>query len=311
MASKHEREQEPASEIAVDDAVHERKRAKQTKLEDELKACRNELTRFIAEKKCAPIMVRLAWHDSGTYDKDVSEWPKCGGANGSIRFEPEIKHGANAGLVKAVGLLEPIKKKYPQVSYADLYQMASAAGIEVCDGPKIPLVYGRIDVADADGCPPEHRLPAAKAPFPDDTKTPAEHLRKVFYRMNLTDKDIVALSGAHTIGRAFKGRSGLGSESTAYTENVDEGVTPGGTSWTKQWLQFDNSYFVEAKEKTDKDLLVLDTDACLFEDKEFRNFAVRYAEDQGAFFKDYAESHKKLSELGVKWIEGGPISINE
>ena len=47
-----------------------------------------------------PIMVRLAWHDSGTYDKEISEWPACGGANGSIRFEPEINHGANAGLSK-------------------------------------------------------------------------------------------------------------------------------------------------------------------------------------------------------------------
>ena len=30
----------------------------------------------------------------------ISEWPACGGANGSIRFEPEINHGANAGLSK-------------------------------------------------------------------------------------------------------------------------------------------------------------------------------------------------------------------
>lgn len=31
-----------------------------------------------------PICIRLAWHDSGTYDKDTGDenWPKCGGANG-------------------------------------------------------------------------------------------------------------------------------------------------------------------------------------------------------------------------------------
>ncbi len=28
-------------------------------------------------------MVRLAWHDAGTFDKDIkAEWPKMGGANG-------------------------------------------------------------------------------------------------------------------------------------------------------------------------------------------------------------------------------------
>jgi L-ascorbate peroxidase len=37
--------------------------------------------------------------------------PQRGGANGSIRFDPELKHGANAGLGIAVKLLEPIKKK--------------------------------------------------------------------------------------------------------------------------------------------------------------------------------------------------------
>ena len=43
------------------------------------------------------VQVRLGWHDSGTYDKNMAEWPKCGGANGSLRFEVELKHGANAG----------------------------------------------------------------------------------------------------------------------------------------------------------------------------------------------------------------------
>lgn len=41
--------------------------------------------------------VRLGWHDAGTYDKNISEWPQCGGANGSLRFEIELKHAANAG----------------------------------------------------------------------------------------------------------------------------------------------------------------------------------------------------------------------
>ena len=28
-----------------------------------------------------------AWHDSGTFDKNIRAWPACGGANGSIRFD--------------------------------------------------------------------------------------------------------------------------------------------------------------------------------------------------------------------------------
>jgi L-ascorbate peroxidase len=43
--------------------------------------------------------VRLGWHDSGTYDRNIKEWPQRGGANGSLRFDAELKHGANAGTV--------------------------------------------------------------------------------------------------------------------------------------------------------------------------------------------------------------------
>eukprot|EP00429_Kryptoperidinium_foliaceum_P075116 CAMPEP_0176213160 /NCGR_PEP_ID=MMETSP0121_2-20121125/15516_1 /TAXON_ID=160619 /ORGANISM="Kryptoperidinium foliaceum, Strain CCMP 1326" /LENGTH=40 /DNA_ID= /DNA_START= /DNA_END= /DNA_ORIENTATION= len=36
---------------------------------EEYAKCKQELLKFISERNCAPIMVRLAWHDSGNYDK--------------------------------------------------------------------------------------------------------------------------------------------------------------------------------------------------------------------------------------------------
>jgi L-ascorbate peroxidase len=96
---------------------------------------------IIDEKNCNPLFVRLAWHDSGTYDDSLKdqEWPKAGGAIGSIRFKPEIQHGANAGLASAVELLEPVKAKFPDMSYSDIFQMASARSIELAGGPKIDM----------------------------------------------------------------------------------------------------------------------------------------------------------------------------
>lgn len=53
-----------------------------------------------------PVLVRLAWHASGTYDAET----KTGGSNGAtMRFAPEGDHGANAGLKAARDFLEPIK----------------------------------------------------------------------------------------------------------------------------------------------------------------------------------------------------------
>ena len=41
-----------------------------------------------------------------------------------------------------------------------------------------------------------------------------------------------------------------------------------------------------------------------------RPYAEKYADDQDAFFKDYAAAHKKLSENGASWVEGGPVSLD-
>jgi Peroxidase len=97
---------------------------------------------IIDEKNCNPVFVRLAWHDSGTHDASITDpWPAAGGAIGSIRFKPEIVHGANAGLAGAVALLEPVKEAFPEMSYADIFQMASARSIELAGGPKIDMKY--------------------------------------------------------------------------------------------------------------------------------------------------------------------------
>ncbi|KAG7579381.1 hem peroxidase [Arabidopsis thaliana x Arabidopsis arenosa] len=233
----------------------------------EIDKARRELRALIAKKNCAPIMLRLAWHDAGTYDAES----KTGGPNGSIRNEEEYSHGANSGLKIALDLCEEVKTKHPKISYADLYQLAGVVAVEVTGGPDISFVPGR---KDSNSCTDEGRLPDANQGF--------KHLKDVFYRMGLSDKDIVALSGAHTLGRAHPERSGFDGP------------------WTQDPLKFDNSYFVELLkgEEYSEGLLKLSTDETLLDVPEFRRYVELYAKDEDAFFRDYAESHKKLSELG-------------
>nr|CAB3450029.1 unnamed protein product [Digitaria exilis] len=201
----------------------------------ELKSAREDIKDLLKTTYCHPILVRLGWHDSGTYDKNIEEWPQRGGADGSLRFEPELNHGANA----------------------DLFQLASATAIEEAGGPKIPMKYGRVDVTAPEQCPPEGRLPDA------GPRDPAEHLREVFYRMGLDDKDMKFLSQ------------------------------------------------LPSEEQKEQDLLVLPTDAALFEDPSFKVYAEKYAEDQEAFFKDYAEAHAKLSNLGAKFDPPEGFSLDD
>ena len=41
----------------------------------EYKACYEELKEVVDKGNCAPIMVRLAWHDSGTFDASKASMP--------------------------------------------------------------------------------------------------------------------------------------------------------------------------------------------------------------------------------------------
>jgi L-ascorbate peroxidase len=228
--------------------------------------CRRKLRGMMAEKNCAPIMVRIAWHSAGTFDCAS----KTGGPFGTMRFEAELAHGANAGLDVAIRLLEPIRQQFPTISVADFHQLAGVVAVEVTGGPEVPFHPGREDKPEP---PPEGRLPDANLGCP--------HLRDVFVKqMGLTDKDIVVLSGAHTIGKAHKDRSGF------------EGP------WTSNPLIFDNSYFKELLSEDKEGLLKLATDKALVDDPVFRPLVEKYAADEDAFFEDYAEAHLKLSELG-------------
>lgn len=75
----------------------------------------NEIAKRLEEKddyddgSYGPVLVRLAWHASGTYDVETG----TGGSNGAtMRFQPEGDHGANAGLKAARDFLEPVKGEF-------------------------------------------------------------------------------------------------------------------------------------------------------------------------------------------------------
>jgi len=74
-----------------------------------------------------PVFLRLAWHASGTYDKNA----KNGGSNfATMRFKPEAGSDANAGLGIARERLNRVKDKFPDISYGDLWTLAGVAAIQ-------------------------------------------------------------------------------------------------------------------------------------------------------------------------------------
>ena len=256
-----------------------------------------DLSDLVAKCECSPILVRLAWHDSGTYSKKDG----TGGSRGAQRFPTgESAHGANAGLAIARGLLQPFKEQHPHVSYADLWALAAVIAIRHTGGPSIPFAAGRKDISAAvEGMAPG-RLP--------DGDKDATHIRSIFYRMGLNDEDIVALSGAHTIGRCHSDRSGFDGP------------------WTHSPLRFDNSYFslllgCEWQRTTTKttgkpqmtckahpDIMMLTTDHALAMDAAFRPIAERFAKDEGAFHSAFSSAFRRLLENGHSGLV--PVAVH-
>ena len=152
-----------------------------------------------------PLLIRLAWHASGTYDAKS----KTGGSEGAtMRFQPEAGHGANAGLLEARKRLDKIAAKHPGLSISDLWIFASYVAIEDMGGPKISFSPGRQDKPNGEYCTPNGRLPDADgrpAGGPITKPTTIAHIRDIFYRMGFNDQEIVALLGAHALGRCHTG----------------------------------------------------------------------------------------------------------
>jgi len=131
------------------------------KREEELRAAiRNILENYdYDDGSIGPVLVRLAWHASGTYcDKT-----KTGGCTGAtMRFAPEKTDDANAGLEHARAFLEPIKEQFPDVSWSDLWVFAGLVALEEMQGPHIRMRWGRRDEDErTDKIPPNGRLPDA------------------------------------------------------------------------------------------------------------------------------------------------------
>ena len=77
----------------------------------------------------------------------------------------------------------------------------SVVAIKTMGGPTIPWSSGHVDALDATAVTPDGRLPNADSGPPGADPSDAAHLRTIFNRMGFDDQEIVALSGAHALGR--------------------------------------------------------------------------------------------------------------
>lgn len=220
-----------------------------------------ELKKIVTAQN-APAFLRLAFHDAATYERATN----TGGANGSIRCPEELNRDENRGVSGLIRLLGRVKDGVPESSWADLIALAGALAVARTGGPHILVPLGR---ADADGPDPAGRIRRL-----DDMNL--DELKARFAEQGMSVQDLVALSGAHTLGKV------------------------GGLPFTDDLFSFTNSYF-KLLLTTDPKLRehLLPTDLMLAEDTECRQFVETYARDQESFFQDFSSAYTRLTLLGT------------
>ena len=142
---------------------------------------------------------------------------------------------------------------------------------------------------DASACTPDGRLP--------DGDKGQDHIRDIFYRLGFNDREIVALIGAHALGRAHADRSGFDGpwdfSPTVFTNEFFRLLL------SEKWLQRKWGGPPQFTDNSTKSLMMLPTDMALIKDKEFKKYVELYAKDNDTFFKDFSDTFVKLLELGV------------
>ena len=267
------------------------------KTEKDYQAVYNAIAKKIIEKDeydnyigYGPILVRIAWHSSGTFDNSDNTGGSYGG---TMRFEKELNDPSNAGLRDAYTFLKPVYEQFPWISHGDLYTLAGVTAVQEAQGPKIPWKNGRVD-QPASSTPDNGRLP--------DAATDAKYVRNYFSRLNfLDDREIVALMGAHCMGKTHLRNSGFegpwGAASNVFSNEFFVNLL--NENWKLEKNEAGNKQFNSVK-----GYMMLPADHSLVEDNKFEKIVKEFANNQDVFFKEFAVSYTKLLENGITFQKG-------
>ncbi len=220
----------------------------------------------------AATLLRLSFHDAFTIDPATGK----GGANGSVRFE--TGRAENYGLERGVKALEPIVQS-SGLGWGDAVALAGAVAVRETGGPDIDIPLGRDTASGED---PQGALPAFNETVPE--------LRLRFNPRGLTDRDMVALKGAHTLGRVGEANVFV-KESNKFQNDYFKNLM-----WFQERREAGLS---ETEGPPEKPNFQLPSDLHLLDDPDTLVIVCEFANDQKAFFDAFSESYKRMVAIGT------------
>ncbi|XP_065853478.1 cationic peroxidase 1-like [Euphorbia lathyris] len=261
------------------------------------------------ESRMAASLLRLHFHDCFV-----------NGCDGSILLDPsptidsEKNAIPNANSARGFEVIDQIKSEVdkacgsPVVSCADILAVTARDSVVALGGPTWEVELGRRDSTTASRTKANTDIPS---PFMD---LPA--LITNFKNQGLDHKDLVALSGAHTLGfaqcRVFRNR--------IYNEtNIDPKFaserrsrcpkTGGNTNLApldSTPAHFDVAYFTNLVKKKG----LLHSDQQLFNGGSTDDLVKSYSRDADDFWEDFGESMIKMGNIKPLTGDGGQVRLN-
>ncbi|KMT16294.1 hypothetical protein BVRB_3g054440 [Beta vulgaris subsp. vulgaris] len=266
------------------------------------------------DPRMAASLLRLHFHDCFVNGCDASVLLDDTG-----NFVGEKTAAPNLNSLRGFEVIDAIKSELESlcpgiVSCADILAVAARDSVLVSNGPGWEVQTGRRDSLSASKS-------AANTNIPGPNST-AQTLVNMFQNVGLSITDMVALSGAHTLGKArcssFNSRlqTSKGDINIDFLQTLQQLclVSNSNTNNIVADLDlvtpstFDNQYYVnllsgEGLLPSDQVLLGGDND-------QTGEIVRSYAEDEGAFFDDFIEAMLKMGSIGVLTDNSGEIRRN-
>ncbi|KAI6698610.1 hypothetical protein NL676_018729 [Syzygium grande] len=261
------------------------------------------------ERRMGASLLRLHFHDCFVNGCDASilldETPtihseKLAGANNNSARGFEVIDQIKAEVDKACG--------YSLVSCADILAIAARDSVVALGGPSWEVQLGRRDSTTASRATANNDLPTPNMDLPA--------LINTFQKQGLDTKDLVALSGAHTIGFAqcftFRNRTYNDTNiSTDFARSLRSSCPRTGQDSNLAHLdpspaQFDTLYFHNLL--TQKGLL--HSDQALYSGGSTNELVKTYSDDVEAFWDDFAKSMVKMGNIKPLIGNRGEIRLN-
>ncbi|XP_071735751.1 lignin-forming anionic peroxidase-like [Rutidosis leptorrhynchoides] len=255
-------------------------------------------TAISRERRMAASLLRLHFHDCFVQGCDASILLDDGPS-----IVSEKNAFPNKNSVRGYEVIEAAKSEVEKlcpgvVSCADVLTLAARDASEMVGGPSWSVKLGRRDSTTA------NKVLAETGALPGFT-APLESLISTFDNVGLNTRDMVALSGAHTLGQAqcFTFRDRIYSNGS----NIDAGFAStrrrrcptidGNTNLAALDLvtpnSFDNNYFKNLIQKKG----LLESDQVLFSGGSTDSIVTEYSNNRNKFNSDFAAAMIKMSEI--------------